>query len=162
MQRLLPNFERAGGVIICKMVAPRISKILVFVLLCAALAASASQQDDLHPTNLKRPAGENGVWGGVGIKLTPTATGAELQFDCAQGTIEKQIALKDGSRFHARGRFTPGTHGPVREDALPKPHPATFEGSVKGKTLSFTVHEDGHVESYTLENGAAAVIRECR
>src|SRR5438128_12695492 len=77
------------------------------------------------------------VWGGPGIALRTTPGGATIQFNCAQGRIDKPIALDGIGSFDATG-----TYVQVKSDIGMPPageHPARFTGSIVGDNLTLTV-----------------------
>jgi hypothetical protein len=105
----------------------------------------------------------SGDWGGTGVALTVTATGATLEFDCAHGTIPGPLRLDDG-RFTVNGVFVLEHGGPVREGELPDERPARYEGSVSGALLRLTVRleaGDATIGSYTLRQDQPALLRKC-
>ena len=46
------------------------------------------------------------IWGGDHVRLEVTRNGAELEFDCATGTITEPLPDTDGT-FSLKGTFTP-------------------------------------------------------
>jgi hypothetical protein len=93
-------------------------------LLLAACDDSPTAQDLLGP------------WGGEHIGMTITATGATLEFDCASGTVDEPLVPDESGRFEAVGTFVPGKGGPVVEGEEPLRHPARYQGTTDGKTMS--------------------------
>lgn len=105
-----------------------------------------------------------GDWGGEHIALVISATGADIEYDCAYGTIDTPID------FHASGSFVAiGTHtfehgGPVREGEAPDTHPAEYRGLVVGTTMALTVtltDTTRSVGTFTLRRGADPLIVKC-
>jgi len=78
-----------------------------------------------------------GVWGGEGILLTVTATGATVDYGCDAGTIDEP--LTPGS-FTASGTYAFGRGGPRHPDDPPlKAHAARYEGTTNGGTMQLAV-----------------------
>ena len=109
---------------------------------------------------------DQGVWGGRGVALQITAAGAEVEFDCAHGTIKQRIISDEEGRFEVTGTFiTEG--GPVRipvDGAVPKGSPATYRGRITGEemTLDVTVAGTGaKLTGLSLVRGRPASLRKC-
>lgn len=58
------------------------------------MPAYAGLRPELIPT---------GTWGGDHIRLVVSATGATIEYDCAHGTIDEQLLLKEDGSFEAIG-----------------------------------------------------------
>ena len=56
-----------------------------------------------------------GAWGGTGIALEVTASGARIELDCAHGTIEAPLALDAEGGFDLPGTLVRERPGPVRD-----------------------------------------------
>ncbi len=78
-----------------------------------------------------------GVWGGRGVAVRVGASGAEIEFDCARGTIAGPIRLDAEGRFDAAGTYERGHPGPTRMGETPKPEPARYRGAMHNGVLSF-------------------------
>src|SRR5258706_15995712 len=57
-----------------------------------------------------------GVWGGDHIRAEVTEGGAQIEFDCAHGTIEQPIVLKSKDGFDVHGKYPPQHCGPARDE----------------------------------------------
>ncbi len=103
-----------------------------------------------------------GQWGGVHIGLTLDASGGQIAYDCAAGTIGP-LAPDSAGRFTASGTHTPGHGGPVREGEVMPTHAATFAGTVRGDTMTLQGRIDTGVElgPFTLRRGGEAGIFRC-
>jgi hypothetical protein len=106
----------------------------MFVFLAAFLAAS--------PT--PAPAGPRvaeGRWGGVGIALDVTASGARVELDCAHGTIEGPLELDADGGFDRPGLLARERPGPVRmdEETEEKGKPVRYVGRLEGETLTLRI-----------------------
>src|SRR4029453_3438786 len=49
-----------------------------------------------------------GLWGGDHVRLMVSRTGARLEYDCADSTIDEPITLDAKGKFTAKGSYTPG------------------------------------------------------
>jgi len=103
-----------------------------------------------------------GQWGGVHIGLTLDASGGQIAYDCAAGTIGP-LAPDSAGRFTAFGTHTPGHGGPVREGEVMPTHAATVAGTVRGDTMTLQGRIDTGVElgPFTLRRGGEAGIFRC-
>jgi hypothetical protein len=103
-----------------------------------------------------------GEWGGTGIAMTVTDGGASIQFDCASGSITKQLRMKRDGSFSAEGTLMRNGPGPIRADALGRP--VIFKGKVTGKamTLQMTDAKSGDkLAEYTVQQGQSARLHRC-
>jgi hypothetical protein len=81
----------------------------------------------------------SGHWGGDHAGLVIGLTGASVEYDCAHGTIDVPFALGASGEFDLRGTHDREHGGPVREDEVPDRHPARYQGTVKGESMTMTV-----------------------
>src|ERR1051325_6023659 len=72
-----------------------------------------------------------GVWGGEHISLEVTASGGNLDFDCAHGAITEKIVPGHDGRFAVKGTYAAEHGGPGRggEDSRKR---ATYRGLIGG------------------------------
>jgi hypothetical protein len=124
------------------------------ILLSMSLDATAAQKRR-RARACKKPAARTavktivpGMWGGPHIAMRITAGGAEIEFDCAHGTIEQPITLDSNERFDVPGTFV-AEGGPVSVPVDPggssstqKVIAARYQGRVEGKRLILTVVMD--------------------
>lgn len=110
---------------------------------------------------------QQGIWSGTGVTLQITASGAEVEFDCAHGTIDEHFQTKSDGSFEVGGTFVP-EGGPVRVpvDGVPqeKKLSATYRGRIEGDkmTLEVTVPETGaNLTGLSLVRGQPARLRKC-
>ena len=106
----------------------------------------------------------SGLWGGQGISMEVTDSGATLDFDCASGTITEPITLDSAGKFSAKGRFARHRPGPTREDDDTEGQPATYSGVVDGENLTLTItlaKNSEKVGDFTLAHGKMGRIRRC-
>lgn len=110
------------------------------------------------------PTVANGRWGGLGVSLSISDSGAEAEFDCAHGTIRGPLRLDSEGRFDVPGAFVRERPGPVREGEGDVEEPARYRGRADGDTLKLEVFLPGPgrtVGPYTLERGATPRLRKC-
>jgi len=107
---------------------------------------------------------ENGVWGGQGISLEIKDGSADLDYDCAHGTITGKIVPDRAGKFVVKGFHAREHGGPVREDENRPGEPVTYEGSIAGETMTLKVTRDENKETlgtYTLTRGKSGRVRKC-
>jgi hypothetical protein len=105
-----------------------------------------------------------GLWGGQGISMEVTDSGASLDFDCASGTITEQIIPDGAGKFSAKGRFARHRPGPTREGEDTEGQPAIYNGVLDGENLTLTItlaHNSEKVGNFMLVHGKAGRIRRC-
>jgi hypothetical protein len=105
---------------------------------------------------------ESGTWGGTGIAMTVTGTGASLEFDCASGSIAGRIVLTE-QRFTLPGIFIVEHGGPVHENEPPDQRSATYTGRLSGSLMQLDiVLEDGtRIGPYEVSKDHSALLRKC-
>jgi hypothetical protein len=126
-----------------------------FVLVATCSGAAASGQT-------RRVAA--GSWGGTGIGMEVTRTGARIEYDCAHGTIGEPLLLDAEGRFDLKGLHFPEHGGPVREGEEPGGQPVRYTGRVTGDTMTLTVRPEGsdrEADSYKLVLGKTGRIHKC-
>jgi hypothetical protein len=117
------------------MVLRRRSLLVTFAFLAILLAVAPTPS----PT---APRVADGRWGGVGIALDVTASGARIELDCAHGTIDTTLSLDAEGRFDAPGRLVRERPGPVRmdeDDTADQGEAVRYTGRVEGETLTLLV-----------------------
>jgi hypothetical protein len=85
------------------------------------------------------PRVPSGTWGGDRIRLDVTSSGANIEYDCAHGTIDEAIVVDGTSRFSVAGTHTFERGGSIRSGKAPDRHPARYNGRVVGDTMEITV-----------------------
>jgi hypothetical protein len=106
----------------------------------------------------------NGVWGGQGISLEINDSGAEINYDCAHGSITGKIVPDREGKFVVKGLHVREHGGPVREEEDKTGQPVTYRGSIDGETMDLTVTLSETKESigtFTLTRGKSGRIRKC-
>ena len=110
------------------------------------------------------PSLVTGEWGGPHLGLIATATGADLEYDCAIGKIAGGIHPDAGGRFSALGEHFPGHGGPIRIDEQGERRPARYQGTVRGTTMTLLViltDTNQPLGSFTLVRGASPHVFKC-
>ena len=134
-------------------------RVTVFVALTVcALAVNATGQS-------AQKAVPAGVWGGKGIRLTVTATGATISYDCDAGVIDGPLLIEPSGKFLAKGTHTFGRGGPRPPGTVARrTHTARYQGVVDGNTMRLAVELPDlqrHLGDFTLELGRRATLERC-
>lgn len=127
-----------------------------FALVGAAVLAGCSTLDD-------KPDYLLGAWGGPHIGITFEGGLANVEFDCASGTIDGEVYPGKDGEFTAKGTIRTGTGGPVRVGQIFKSQRASYSGRVEKDVMTLTVTlEDGSAASpFTLTQGAQPQLTRC-
>lgn len=105
-----------------------------------------------------------GEWGGDHLGMIASSTGATLEYDCAMGKILEPIRPDGAGRFVATGEHYPGHGGPIRIDEEQVRRPASYLGTVRGKSLTLTVtltDSSQVLGSYVLIRGGSPHVLKC-
>jgi len=105
-----------------------------------------------------------GSWGGMGIRIEVTETGAQIEYDCAHGTISEPLLLDADGRFDVKGLHFREHGGPVREGEEARGDPVRYTGRVTGENMTLTVRSEGsdtHAGSYELVRGKTGRLHKC-
>jgi hypothetical protein len=106
-----------------------------------------------------------GVWGGKGIQLTVTESGAGIDYGCDSGTIEGRPESDSHGKFFARGTHAFGRGGPRKQgDPAPKPRQAQYGGVRKGDKLELEVllpELNRNLGKFTLRLGKRPILERC-
>ena len=76
-----------------------------------------------------------GVWGGEHIRFEVTERGADIEYDCAHGTVEGRIVVDRQGRFSVAGMYYEEHGGPVRVGEEAGGYPVRLTGRVGGSLL---------------------------
>jgi hypothetical protein len=117
--------------------------------------------------NLKqKPALANfGSWGGDHIRITVREGGANVEYDCAHGTITEPVKLDSEGRFDLRGTFVREGPGPIRLGITRVEQAARYAGRVSGETMTLRVvlaDTRREIGTFTLGHDSEGRIRKCR
>lgn len=102
-----------------------------------------------------------GSWGGEHIGLVLTPTGGTLEYDCAKGTIDEPVVVRQRG-FEAIGRHSPGTGGPERIGDAVRSDPARYHGTIRGDRMTLNiVTPRAALGPFTLEADRQPVLLRC-
>src|SRR5712664_3657676 len=110
------------------------------------------------------PAGQTASWGGDHVRMEVTRSGAELEFDCATGTITDAMPETEGA-FSLKGTFTPERGGPTRDANTSRTVDANYSGTIKNDTMTLRVvmgGQDQEAATYVLVKGREGRLMKCR
>ena len=113
-------------------------------------------------TTMEKPAYLIGRWGGPHAAMAFNYA-AEVQFDCASGSIDVPIyPAKDGS-FLVKGTYRDGSPGPVRVGQIFHSQTATYSGTALEGVMTLNVElEDGTaLGPFNLTLGGPPQITRC-
>jgi hypothetical protein len=129
------------------------SRLFVAVGLLAAAACF-----DSRPTHEVA----HGTWGGDHVRLTVTAEGGQLEFDCAHGAMTAPLMVEADDHFSVPGYFVREHGGPVRDGEAEERRPTVYAGEVDAPTLTFTFGVDGETAGpFTVAFGRPARLTKC-
>lgn len=109
----------------------------------------------------QKPVFLSGSWGGPHIGLLLEGGIGTVEFDCAGGSIDTNLAAS--GTFTAAGTYRAGQGGPVRVGQIFTSQRATYSGSVSGDQMTLSVRlEDGStLGPFTLTRGAPGQLTRC-
>lgn len=122
---------------------------VALITACIALSCSGQmrgshpvQSGPLEPTK----AVPDGVWGGEHIRMDIKDNSADIEFDCARGTISQRLELDGQGRFSVQGLYVASTPAPVATDSglSASGVKATYTGTLSGDSLRLDVLIEGH------------------
>lgn len=106
-----------------------------------------------------------GKWSGNHISLEITENGAEIEYDCATGTIGKRIILDKKHGFDVSGTYAEEHGGPVRRNEQSNGVAVKYKGQIKGRKMILTVKRTDNnkiVGVFTLIYGRESTLVKCR
>lgn len=106
-----------------------------------------------------------GVWSGEHISVEVTTDGADIEFDCASGVIDKKIVPDKKHRFDVSGTYVEEHGGPVRLNEQPNNYAVKYSGQIKGKKMTLTIKRlDNNkvIGTFTLFRGREPNLVKCR
>lgn len=141
--------------------------LYVFVLMLVAsshgkgLPAVPAWQGSAASSDLGSPGT---LWGGQHLVLEVTSDGANLEFDCATGTISGAPSPDAQGEFTIGGTLVRERPGPTMRDGNPTAR-AKYSGRIQGETMQLVVRVEGSTEpygEYVLTRGKAGRVVKCR
>jgi hypothetical protein len=105
----------------------------------------------------------SGGWAGPHAAIIFQGGLADIQFDCASGTIDVPVFPAKGGAFSARGTYRAGKPGPVRVGQIFRSEPANYSGKLDkdAMTLVVTLEDGTALGPFTLTQGAAPQLTRC-
>jgi len=106
-----------------------------------------------------------GVWGGEHIRFEVTERGANVEYDCAHGTVEGRIVVDRRGRFSVNGMHYEEHGGPVRLGKEAAGYPVRLSGVVGGSLMKLTVTRAGTrrvVGTFSLARDREPNVFKCR
>lgn len=143
----------------------KLATILVLVAL-SGHGASGNSKPTAADSGNARASQElaRGVWGGQHVRAEVSDRGAEIEFDCAQGSIAQKIVLDGSGRFDVEGSFATQHAGPIRDDEN-NSRPVRYRGSISDKEMELTVFDPKTKETigtFALRLGNEGRLMKCR
>jgi hypothetical protein len=105
-----------------------------------------------------------GVWGGEHIRFEVTETGADIEYDCAHGTVEGKIVVDSQGRFNVYGMHYQEHGAAVRSDEGASGYRVRLSGRVGGSLMRLTVSRAGTREvigTFDLARDREATVFKC-
>ena len=133
---------------------------LVFALL-VTLGVPLPMSDPTPPAVPRVPEGR---WGGVGLSIEVTSSGAKMELDCAHGTIDSPLILDDQGNFDLPGTLVLEHGGPVRQGEPERKEAVRVTGRLDGQTLRVrVVRPDApkQRDSISVALGKPPILRKC-
>ncbi len=78
-------------------------------------------------------------WGAPHLALVLTESGGTLEYDCAHGTIDAGWTISSEGRLIGAGEHFQEHGGPIAEDEVIEPRPASYVGLLRGDDLRLTI-----------------------
>jgi hypothetical protein len=106
----------------------------------------------------------NGTWGGQHIQMSVSNGSAQIEYDCANGTIAGPLKLDSHGRFEWRGMHHVEHGGPVRNEEQ-QGEPAKYSGWTDGKKMTLIVtlvNSKTEIGKFELTHGSDGRIFKCR
>jgi len=108
----------------------------------------------------------NGSWGGQHIQMSVTNGAANIEYDCAIGTITGPLKIDSRGRFELRGTHQVESGGPARiDDKQTSGEPVKYTGWTDGKKMKLTVtlvNSKTEIGTFELTRGNAGRVFKCR
>lgn len=131
-------------------------------LSCAGQMAPRPAQSGPVPPSKAVP---NGMWGGEHIRMEVNDSGADIEFDCARGSISQPLELDDKGRFKVEGIYKAETPAPAAADGGSPVSgvKATYTGILTGSSLRLEVFIEGQdtPRTFDLEQGDQGQLAKC-
>ena len=116
-------------------------------------------------TQGKHESAPDSTWGGDHVRINVRDGGADIEYDCAHGTIDEPVAPDSTGRFDLKGTHVRERGGPVRQGEKADARPARYTGRINEGTMTLTVKLDGSSEelgAFTLTRGSMGRLWKCK
>ncbi|MGB8890281.1 MAG: hypothetical protein WCC87_26385 [Candidatus Korobacteraceae bacterium] len=141
---------------------------VVLITACVGLSC-AGQMKALRPVQsgpaAPTKAVPNGVWGGEHIRMEVNDSGADIEFDCARGSISQRLELDDKGRFKVQGIYMAEAPAPAAVDGglTTSGVKATYTGTLSGSSLRLEVFIEGQdmPRTFDLVQGDEGHLAKC-
>jgi len=107
----------------------------------------------------------SGSWGGQHIQMTISNGAAQIEYDCANGSIAGPLKIDSRGRFELRGTHNVEHGGPTRINDNEGGEPVKYTGWTDGKKMKLTVtlvNSKTEIGTFELTRGSAGRIFKCR
>lgn len=140
----------------------RISNILLFMAAPMALASCNTLSG--------KPDHVIGIWGGPHAGLDLQGGLAEVQFDCASGTIDDPLYPGPDGSFSLKGTYRTGAPGPVKVGQFFRSQSAIYSGKVTAAaiknsprvmTLNIALEDGISLGPFSLTEGVPPQLTRC-
>ena len=145
-------------------------RFVAVVLITACVGLSCAGQMKASRPAQSGPAAPtkavpNGVWGGEHIRMEVNHSGADIEFDCARGSISQRLELDDKGRFKVQGIYIADTSAPAAVDGglTASGVKATYTGTLSGSSLRLEVFIEGQdmPRTFDLVQGDQGHLAKC-
>jgi len=111
-----------------------------------------------------------GIWGGPHAGLSMQGGLADVQFDCASGTIDDPVYPAADGTFSVKGTYRTGAPGPIKVGQFFKSQNVMYSGQVtkaaakespRVMTLNVTLEDGTPIGPFTLAEGTPPQITRC-
>ena len=125
------------------------------IALAAAVSVAGCETIENKPTHV------GGLWGGPHAGVIFQGGLAEVQFDCAAGTIDEPV--RANGPFMVNGTYREGAKGPIRVGQIFRSQRAKYSGEVKKTvmTLNVLLEDNTALGPFTLTEGQPPQITRC-
>jgi hypothetical protein len=139
------------------------ARTIAMLALVGSFALRAAWAHDLSQVDRSRQV-PPGLWGGEHVRMVVSSSGALLEYDCANGKIDRPILLDVKGGFNTLGSYTSERGGPRRDGDATLTR-ARYVGRVSGETMRLTVTLDNSkkpVGVFALTRGTDPLLTKCR
>jgi len=145
-------------------------RFVAVVLMTACVSISCASQMRASLPAQSGPAAPtkvvpNGVWGGEHIRMEVNDSGADIEFDCARGSISQRLELDDKGRFKVQGIYIAETPAPAAVDGglTASGVKATYTGTLVGSSLQLEIFIEGQdmPRTFDLVQGVQGRLTKC-